>query len=599
LGQVETLTVSFGGQSVLLEYPADWGAELRLLFGWSAGSHSEPHAHFTLTEDQDGRFELREDGRPALHAIEREDVPTRISEFVTHRLAKNIGTGVALHGGVVGWHGCSILVPGNSGSGKSSLVAWFVEAGFDFLTDELAVLAPDGVLLSGFPRALMLRADADAVVGQLSPLRYLRNLQSGTRLMLRPDSPASPHENLPCRLMIFPSFLRGAALKLEPIRPVDAAMRLMTFNTNAGNLADGGLAAITRLVRRVPAIALHYGDFAQLTGVIDTLAKLLLADEVEPDRVERLILALARSGAEDRTSDPGSRTIPAPTPKRAKASLTIGMPTYDDYDGVYFTLQALRMYHPEIAGDAEFIVVDNHPDGACAKSLKALEKDIPNYRYVPEAMRSGTAVKGRVFDEASAEFVVCMDCHVFVVPGAIRRLLQYFMDNRSTPDLLQGPLIRDDFTTIATQMRPEWRGGMYGVWDNSGLAPDPDAPPFEIPMQGMGLFACRRAAWPGFHDAFHGWGAEEGYIHAKFRQAGARTLCLPFLRWMHRFSRPMGIPYRYAVEDRIWNYLIGFGELGLPTAEMEAHFRGLLGEPTAGIVFERLKRQLAGRGGKA
>jgi hypothetical protein len=25
--------------------------------------------------------------------------------------------------------------------------------------------------------------------------------------------------------------------------------------------------------------------------------------------------------------------------------LTIGMPVYDDFDGMYFTIQALRMYH--------------------------------------------------------------------------------------------------------------------------------------------------------------------------------------------------------------------------------------------------------------
>ena len=60
---------------------------------------------------------------------------------------------------------------------------------------------------------------------------------------------------------------------------------------------------------------------------------------------------------------------------------------------------------------------------------------------------------------------------------------------------------------------------MYGTWDNSGLADDPDAPPFEIPMQGMGLFACRRAAWPGFNQAFRGFGGEEWYIHEKFRRA--------------------------------------------------------------------------------
>src|SRR5262245_29501083 len=27
--------------------------------------------------------------------------------------------------------------------------------------------------------------------------------------------------------------------------------------------------------------------------------------------------------------------------------LTVGMATYDDYDGVYFTLQAIRLYHRE------------------------------------------------------------------------------------------------------------------------------------------------------------------------------------------------------------------------------------------------------------
>jgi hypothetical protein len=188
--------------------------------------------------------------------------------------------------------------------------------------------------------------------------------------------------------------------------------------------------------------------------------------------------------------------------------------------------------------------------------------------------------------------VLCMDCHVFVVPGAVARLLRYFSENQATPDLLQGPLLRDDLENLSTHFRPEWSGGMYGVWDNNGLAADPDAPPFEIPMQGMGLFACRRAAWLGFNKEFRGFGGEEGYIHEKFHQAGARTLCLPFLRWIHRFNRPMGLPYRNNIEDRIWNYLVGFGELGLPTMEMEEHFRGLIGEPKGSKIIEFLKQKV-------
>ena len=134
---------------------------------------------------------------------------------------------------------------------------------------------------------------------------------------------------------------------------------------------------------------------------------------------------------------------------------------------------------------------------------------------------------------------------------------------------------------------------MFGVWDNNSLADDPDAAPFEIPMQGMGLFACRRADWPGFNRAFRGFGGEEGYIHEKFRRNGGRTLCLPFLRWVHRFNRPLGVPYRNTLEDRFWNYLVGHRELGLPTDELEQHFRELIGEPKGREIAARLKADLA------
>ncbi len=58
------------------------------------------------------------------------------------------------------------------------------------------------------------------------------------------------------------------------------------------------------------------------------------------------------------------------------------MATYDDFDGVYFSVQAIRMYHPEVTEETEIIVVDNHPDGAASKPLKNLEQ-IPGYRYIP------------------------------------------------------------------------------------------------------------------------------------------------------------------------------------------------------------------------
>ena len=53
--------------------------------------------------------------------------------------------------------------------------------------------------------------------------------------------------------------------------------------------------------------------------------------------------------------------------------LTVGMSTYDDFDGVYFTVQALRMYHNIINNnDCEIIIIDNNPDGYHSQALKDL-----------------------------------------------------------------------------------------------------------------------------------------------------------------------------------------------------------------------------------
>ncbi|MCI5221349.1 MAG: hypothetical protein D3924_01360 [Candidatus Electrothrix sp. AR4] len=134
---------------------------------------------------------------------------------------------------------------------------------------------------------------------------------------------------------------------------------------------------------------------------------------------------------------------------------------------------------------------------------------------------------------------------------------------------------------------------MYGVWGHDLRGDDPAGEPFDIPMQGVGLFACRRTAWPGFNPRFYGFGADEGYIHEKFRQAGGRTLCLPFLRWLHRFNRPMGVPYPVRWKDRIHNYLLGFDELGLDTAPVREHFTELLGREKAEVIFNEVEKETA------
>lgn len=289
-----------------------------------------------------------------------------------------------------------------------------------------------------------------------------------------------------------------------------------------------------------------------------------------------------------------SRSAIPPTRRGPERLLTIGMATYNDYDGVYFSVQALRLYHPEITDDTEILVLDNDPHGPSAAALKCLEDRVQGYRYFPYDRFQGTSVKDLLFREANSEYVLVMDSHVLFPPGALAKFVEFLRSQGHSLDLWQGPLLSDGLKPLATHFNDVWSGGMHGQWAWDERAADPHSPPFEIPKQGMGVFACRKAAWPGFNPRFQGFCCEEGYIHEKIRRNGGASLCLPFLRWLHRFERPGGIPYKPIWRDRIRNFLIAYDELRLDPAPVVEHFETVLGAEVARPMIEATLREIAG-----
>lgn len=257
---------------------------------------------------------------------------------------------------------------------------------------------------------------------------------------------------------------------------------------------------------------------------------------------------------------------------------TVGMLTYDDFDGVYFSIQSLRLHHPEVAGRLRFVIVDNNPSSAHGKAVEGFSKWVKQpIKYVTHTSRSSTSLRNLVFDHADTENVLCIDCHVLLAPGSLQALISHMEANRNG-DLIQGPMLMDNLSSAMTHMEPVWRDGMFGIWaeDNRAKAGDP----FGIPSMGLGAFACRKDSWLRFNEKFRGFGGEEGYIHDKFRAHGRRTICLPQFQWLHRFQRPAGVPYPLKWEDRVFNYCLGKLELGQDVAPVIEHFSTKLSQAT-------------------
>ncbi len=241
--------------------------------------------------------------------------------------------------------------------------------------------------------------------------------------------------------------------------------------------------------------------------------------------------------------------------------LTIGMATYDDFHGVYFTIQSLRSFFPITrTSEIEFIVIDNNPTSLHGIETKKFLNWIPNVRYIEYTAKNGCSIRDEIFKHALGKYTICLDPHVILQPGSIEALLDYYEKNPDCKNLVQGPMMYDDLVGYATEFFPEWRDQMYGTWKANTEAYD-RGEPFEIPMLGLGVFSCETKNWLGFPMAFTGFGGEEWYIHEKFRQTGGRAICLPKFKWLHRFGRPDGVMYRLTLEDKVWNYYVGWLEL--------------------------------------
>ncbi len=275
------------------------------------------------------------------------------------------------------------------------------------------------------------------------------------------------------------------------------------------------------------------------------------------------------------------------------------MATYDDFDGVYFSVQALRMYHDIVnTDDVEIIVVDNNPSGPHGKCVKDLMNGwVPNGKYIPFTDKASTSTRNEIFKSATGRYCISMDCHVLFYKNAIDNLLEYYKNNPYSRDIVHGPLIYDDLKSPSTHFKPTWGGDMYGQWatDSENLA---KKEPFEIPMQGLGVFSCRTSAWLGFNPLFRGFGGEEGYIHEKFRRNGGKAICLPGFDWLHRFGRPHGVKYPLILEDRVWNYFVGWLEITKdPEHQMIKdiynNFSGRIPQKSLDFLFEEAKKTIS------
>ncbi|MDM8529236.1 hypothetical protein QUF58_13655 [Anaerolineales bacterium HSG24] len=199
---------------------------------------------------------------------------------------KNVG-GLFFHSAGLSWQGRGILLPGASGAGKTTLTAWLVSRGFQYLSDEFIFIAPNSHTMQAFTRPLNLKLPARPVLKSVLDYEgHADQILTDFHADLVPPALlgcAKPGGTPPLKLILFPGYgAQADEFSWQELSKAQTGLQLMQTVINARNLPQHGFFQVTRLAKTVPAIKLRYGSFDQLGQQIERYLESLplLSDEM-------------------------------------------------------------------------------------------------------------------------------------------------------------------------------------------------------------------------------------------------------------------------------------------------------------------------------
>jgi hypothetical protein len=230
--------------------------------------------------DYQADFWMLDDDQSDVHLrlLQTGDAIYHLTDRIVFHIANSSQVAHCLHAAAVSHKQRALIIPGDSGHGKSSLTAWLVANGFEYITDEL-VLIDDDNKLEGVGRPIQIKASGVDAVSSLikdESKVFPGSLANGLTVDVL-GGQFSQSEAL-LSLILFVKFEHNAGFSLEKLSSAQAGLKLMGSHVNARNMDGYGFNQMTSLARNTQCYSLVYGGFDTLPeDFVQTLQSLLLA----------------------------------------------------------------------------------------------------------------------------------------------------------------------------------------------------------------------------------------------------------------------------------------------------------------------------------
>jgi hypothetical protein len=237
-------------------------------------------ATLEVLNTEDGRVLL--DGMaPVAFCGDLERVTPRLKTLLLQTAVQRHSYFLQIHAGVVSNGQKCLLLPAAPGGGKTTLTAALAAAGFQYFSDEVALLEEPDLEVRPVPIGLSIKSGALEVLAPLFP--QLRRSARHTREDFETVSYLNPpmasfsydlNRTYPAGWIVFPQYAPGASTELRPIGKAEALARLMKEVLAVATTMDQRIVrGLVHWIQRVDCYELPNSSLSQAVQLIGGLLK--------------------------------------------------------------------------------------------------------------------------------------------------------------------------------------------------------------------------------------------------------------------------------------------------------------------------------------
>lgn len=210
-------------------------AEMRIHAALGHLEVDKPLDHHVILDvvEGEGGYVILHDLVPRAYCRQLDQLTPLLKSLVTQIAINRYRFFLQIHAAVVSNGDACIVLPGAPGAGKTTLTIGLMHAGFEYFSDEVALLEEESLQLRPFTLGMGIKPGAVAVLAALCPqLRALdahsREDGQSVRYLTPPrERCAAPDVTRPAAWLVFPRYAANVTTELKPIGKSEALRRLV------------------------------------------------------------------------------------------------------------------------------------------------------------------------------------------------------------------------------------------------------------------------------------------------------------------------------------------------------------------------------------